>query len=144
MTLWAAFFALLLDRITKILAVKILLQGQSIKIIPGVFHFTLVLNRGAAFGIFKGQTALFIALSLLAIVFILIYTLRKRREDPLLSLSLGLVLGGAAGNLIDRIMFVYVIDFFDFRVWPVFNIADSCITIGMFFLMARAFLKPAD
>ena len=68
--------------------------------------------------------------SIIVIALILFYCLRYRYKDILLITSLGLILGGAIGNLIDRILFGYVIDFLDFRVWPVFNIADSSISIG--------------
>jgi signal peptidase II len=134
-----AFLVLALDRLTKIFVLNNMFQGQSVKVIPGVFHFTLVLNTGAAFGILKDQRAVFIALSVIVVAFIILYTLRRKTRDTLLSVSLGLILGGALGNMIDRIWFGHVIDFLDLRIWPVFNVADSCITIGTVILIVSVF-----
>lgn len=130
MTFLAAVSILILDRLTKFIALKNLAQGQSIKILQDIFHFTLVFNDGTAFGLWPGKTGFFILLSLAVIVFIIAFTRRKKFKDVILSASLGLILGGAIGNLIDRMTFGYVIDFLDFRVWPVFNVADSAITVG--------------
>lgn len=133
----AASAAYLLDRLTKLLAFSGLSDSQSITVIPNIFHITLVLNKGVAFGLLKDQKVLFISVSLLAILFIMVYASRHRAMGAILSSSLGLILGGAAGNLVDRIRFGYVIDFIDFRIWPVFNVADSCITIGTLLLAWR-------
>ena len=95
-------------------------------------HLTLVHNRGAAFGILKGQLYLFIFTTIIAII--LIYRSLKNTSCNLYRVSLWLILAGAAGNLIDRVRFGYVVDFLDFRIWPVFNIADSAITIGAILL----------
>ena len=73
-------------------------------------------------------------ISLIVIVMIAVYLIRSRSVERVLAISLGLILGGAAANLIDRVWLGYVIDFLDFRIWPVFNIADSCITIGTIIL----------
>ncbi len=118
-----------LDQLTKFLAVKYLLLNESYSLIKGLFHLSLIHNRGAAFGILKGQLSLFIAASVFAIA--LIYAgLKDARQSRIYRISLGLILAGALGNLIDRISYGYVIDFLDFRIWPVFNVADSAITIG--------------
>jgi len=122
---------LVFDQLTKIVVTKSLSLYQSIPVIQGIFHITLVHNRGAAFGILKNQVPLFIITSLLAIV--LIYHHLKRaayKKLSLMDMSLSFILAGAIGNLIDRIFLGYVVDFLDFRVWPVFNIADSAITVG--------------
>ncbi|HTY44890.1 MAG TPA: signal peptidase II [Patescibacteria group bacterium] len=126
---------LFLDQLTKFLADKTLALHQSIPIIRGVFHCTLVHNRGAAFGVLKNQTAVFIAAAVVAIF--LIYTHLRRQVSQgffMYRVSLCLILAGALGNLIDRIRYGYVVDFLDFRIWPVFNIADSAITIGAIIL----------
>ena len=122
---------LFLDQLTKFIATRQLYLHESVAVIKGVLHLTLVYNRGAAFGIFKNQILLFIVTSLTAIVFIVL-KLHKQHSRKLScqTVSLCLILGGAVGNLIDRIFFGYVIDFIDLRVWPVFNVADSAITIG--------------
>lgn len=121
-----------LDRLTKFFAVSNLSLHRTVPVIENVFHFTLVFNRGAAFGILKNQILLFIFTSLCAIVLIC-FQLRKNRnkKNTLQTLSLSFILAGAVGNLVDRLFLGYVIDFLDFRIWPVFNIADSAITIGV-------------
>lgn len=124
-----------LDQLTKFLVIHKLSLHQSIPVIKGVFYITLVHNRGAAFGILKNQVPLFIFTSIFTII--LIYKNLKENTKNKLSLysfSLSLVLAGALGNLIDRLFLGYVIDFLDFRIWPVFNIADSVITIGAILL----------
>lgn len=100
-------------------------------------HLTLVRNTGAAFGLFRDQTIIFILISAAAIIFIGFYLIKKKTSYYL---PLALILGGAVGNLIDRLRFGYVVDFIDLRFWPVFNVADSCITIGaviLFFVIIR-------
>ena len=131
----------IVDRLTKYLVLKNYSEGESVRVIPGVFHLTLVLNSGAAFGLFKGSGLIFTISSVLIIVLICVYIWRNECKDFLMLIALGLILGGAAGNLIDRVAFGYVIDFLDFRVWPVFNIADSSITIGAFILAVRLILN---
>ncbi len=129
-----------LDQITKIIATKALIPSCSIDVIKGFLYFTLVHNRGAAFGILKNQVPLFILTSLIAIALTYVQ-MRKNRSFGLYQLSLSLILAGAVGNLIDRIFLGYVVDFIDFRIWPVFNIADSAITVGAV-LLAWTILKP--
>ncbi|MDD5173855.1 MAG: signal peptidase II [Candidatus Omnitrophota bacterium] len=128
---------LLIDRLTKYILFRDLSEGESISVVPGIFHITLVLNSGAAFGLLKGRSAFFIVLTALVIVFICFYIIRGGCKDILTLIALGFILGGAAGNLIDRVLFGYVIDFLDFRIWPVFNIADASINIGAFILVIK-------
>lgn len=128
---FAAAFVFTADRLTKYFIIKSLALGQSIKVLPDIFHITLVYNDGAAFGVLRNCGSFFIIFSFAVIAFILLIVFRSTRLDLLTAVSLALILGGAAGNLIDRLKFGYVIDFLDFRIWPVFNIADSCITIGV-------------
>jgi signal peptidase II len=118
-----------LDQLTKYLITKSLALGKSIPVIQGVFNLTLVHNRGAAFGILKNQLPLFIVTAAVAIALIF-WSLKSNSHKKNYALSLSLILAGALGNLIDRLLYGYVIDFLDFRVWPVFNVADSAITIG--------------
>lgn len=123
------------DQFTKILASRSLSLNQSLPLIKGVFHLTLLHNRGAAFGILKDQSLLFIAISVFAVILIFsAWRDNKYKKHYFYDLSLALILSGALGNLIDRIRFGYVVDFLDFRIWPVFNIADSAITIGAIML----------
>ena len=124
-------FTLVLDQLTKYIIINQFSLHQSIPIIEDIFHFTYVQNPGAAFGILKGQTTFFIIVTIIAVVGI-IYLYNELEETGfLLYLALGLALGGIFGNLIDRIRFGYVIDFLDFRIWPVFNIADSAIVVAV-------------
>ena len=132
------------DQLTKLLATQNLLLNQSAPLIKGIFHLTLIHNRGAAFGILKNQTPLFIFISILAVI--LIYSAlrnNKYKKYSFYNISLALILAGALGNLIDRLRLGYVIDFLDFRIWPVFNVADSAITIGAI-LLGYAILKSPE
>jgi len=124
---------LFLDQLTKFLAARFLQLNNPLVLIKDFLNLSLVHNRGAAFGILKNQLFVFVIISLLAIALIL-YHLKDKKKSRLSSISLSLILGGAVGNLIDRLRFGFVIDFLDFRVWPVFNIADSAITIGVVLL----------
>jgi len=93
---------------------------------------TLIRNRGVAFGLLKGH-GLLVALGTAGIILMLIGSVlreKSSKESLKMRVSLGLILGGAIGNLIDRLRLGGVVDFLDFRIWPVFNVADSCITIG--------------
>ncbi|MDD3087397.1 MAG: signal peptidase II [Candidatus Omnitrophica bacterium] len=124
---------LALDQLTKLIVTANLTLQDSIPLIKGVFSLTLIHNRGAAFGIFKNQLHIFIFISLIAVA--LIYSmLKNNKSGKLYSLSLSLILAGALGNLLDRVFLGYVIDFLDFHIWPVFNIADSAITCGTLIL----------
>jgi signal peptidase II len=131
---------LVCDRLSKIAAERALSLYESAPVIKGVFHFTLVHNTGAAFGLLKNQLVLLIATSLLAVVLMSLSLHRVRSAPPVYRIALSLIFSGALGNLIDRVFMGYVIDFIDLRVWPVFNIADSAITIGAV-LLAFSILK---
>jgi len=141
MTFIAASIVFVLDRITKMAAVGNMSYGESIKILPGIFHITLVLNNGTAFGLLKGQNALLAVFSALAAIVIAFYAVTRKSAKTVVSLALGLILGGALGNLLDRVKLGYIVDFLDFRVWPVFNVADSCITIGIVLLLWNMLIK---
>ena len=130
-----------LDQLTKVLVTKNLLYNQSIPVIKGIFYITLIHNRGAAFGILKNQVPLFIFTSIFAIILIY-FELKNNRHKKSYSVYLSLILAGALGNLIDRLFLGYVIDFLDFRIWPVFNVADSAITIGAILLAFSILLEP--
>jgi len=118
-----------LDQLTKFVTVRSLSLNHPVSVIKGIFSLTLVHNRGAAFGILKNQVPLFVITSIIAVI--LIYSeLKSNRHRLTYSIALSLILAGALGNLIDRVLFGYVIDFLDFHVWPVFNVADSAITVG--------------
>ena len=120
----------LLDRVTKVVALGLLHEGRSIPVAPGALHITLVFNKGIAFGLFGKAATFVIPASMLTIALIGSYALGSHKGGHPAWISCGLILGGAIGNLYDRLRYGHVIDFLDFRVWPVFNIADSAITIG--------------
>lgn len=131
---------LIADQISKSILFSNLYLGESIPVIPNIFHITMVYNTGIAFGLFKNQTVLFSAVSFFVIALIIFSILdqRKRKEVSYVEIfALYLILSGAIGNLIDRFRLGFVVDFLDFRVWPVFNIADSAITIGVILILIR-------
>lgn len=123
------------DRFTKLAALGSLSPEESFKVLPDIFHITLVLNSGAAFGMLAGRAGLFVVLSAIVITVIILFGWRHKELSPSVAVSLGLIMGGAAGNLVDRVRYGHVVDFLDFRVWPVFNVADSCITVGVALLV---------
>ena len=140
---------LIIDQLTKFIVLKNFQPADSVPIIKNVFHITLVCNKGAAFGIFSEITgSLFIWISFVAVI-IIIFTFAffkkiafgnnpkqfSKKKSTLFFLSL--ILAGAIGNFIDRVRFGFVVDFLDFRIWPVFNIADSAITIGTILLILQ-------
>jgi len=131
------FVILLSDQASKFIFNKFLALNQTLPVINGFFHLTLVHNSGVAFGLFKGRVPLFIFTSLFAIVLIIMALRDKKdraegcaKKGRIYRIALVLILAGGLSNLIDRISLGYVIDFIDFRIWPVFNLADSAITIG--------------
>ncbi len=131
----AVLIVFIFDQSAKIYITKYFLLNQSVPIAKGVLYFTLVHNRGAAFGILRNQLPVFIFTAVIAIL--LIYLNLKKNKKKGLSLynfALSLILAGALGNLVDRLAFGYVVDFIDLRIWPVFNIADSAITAGAILL----------
>jgi signal peptidase II len=123
---------LLLDQASKFVVDNYMSLNQTIPLIEGVFHITYVRNPGAAFGILAGQRLFFVLVTIAVIVMLMVYA-RQVKENGLLQIAFGLQLGGAVGNLIDRLTHNFVIDYFDFRLisFPVFNIADTAIVIGV-------------
>ncbi|MBQ2014087.1 MAG: signal peptidase II, partial [Peptococcaceae bacterium] len=122
---------LVLDQLLKYWIRSNMTIGQSIPVISGIFHITYIENPGAAFGILANHRILFLLLTI-AITGIMVYLyLSLRNKKSLAALSLGLVISGAAGNFIDRFLRGTVTDMFDFQIWPIFNIADICICIGI-------------
>lgn len=137
-----SLFIIILDQASKAYISRNLFLGQSIPVIKNVFHISLVHNTGVAFGLFKGYGIFFVVLSFSIAAYIARYAIVNRHKDSFRKrMALSLILGGACGNLIDRLRFGHIVDFFDLRVWPVFNIADSAITIGMLFLIIELYCK---
>lgn len=121
----------MLDQITKYMIVSNMTEGMSIPIINQVFHLTFVLNPGAAFGMLEHNREFFIIMAIAVLMFV-VYMRKKILEEPLtVQIGIALFVGGALGNLIDRMKTGLVVDFFDFRIWPVFNVADIAICLGV-------------
>lgn len=140
-TVLAGLAVLGLDLLTKQLVLATMTLGQSIPVVPGLLHLTYVMNPGAAFGLLAGQRWLFTAISAGTILFILAYARRSEAQAGAWPYALGLIMGGAAGNLVDRLRFGSVVDFLDFfwqdYHWPAFNVADSAIVIGVGLLLLQ-------
>ena len=128
------------DQFAKLAAIAFLRGGESLPILPPVLYLSYVQNTGAAFGLFKGRQVAFIVCSALIMAWIIReFLVDGRRLDAWTRWGYALVLGGACGNLIDRVRLGYVIDFIELRnLWPVFNIGDSAITIGVTLLVWHA------
>jgi signal peptidase II len=126
-----AALVFLLDQVSKYLVRTTFQQGSSIPVIDNLFHITLVYNTGAAFGMLKAWPYLFVAVSILAVAIVNYILLKKRHVlRTWEKAALCFIMAGTLGNLADRIRLGCVVDFIDLRVWPVFNVADSFITIG--------------
>lgn len=131
----------LFDQITKTLVRSNLAYGESWPSEDWLVKITHVTNTGAAFGILQGQTIFLTVTAVIAIGAIIFYYAFPPLEHGLLRLALGLQLGGAAGNLLDRVRLGHVTDMFHFPHYPAFNIADSAIVIGLFVLVVFIFLN---
>ncbi len=140
----------LLDQVTKALVLRYLPLYHSVAVIPGFFDLTHVQNPGGAFGFLSAsdprlRRVVFLFISFLAVGLILWFYFKTPSTYPYLAGAFGMIFGGAAGNLVDRVRFGKVTDFFDFYVgnlhWPAFNIADSAITIGIGIFLLHLLLK---
>ncbi|OYV16304.1 MAG: signal peptidase II [Methylococcaceae bacterium NSM2-1] len=144
--LWLSLLAVILDQASKLAIAGSMHLYQSIQIVP-YFNLTYVHNTGAAFSFLSEaggwQRWFFAGLALVISVVIAVWLARLKQHETLLAVALSLVLGGAIGNLIDRLAYGYVIDFLDVYYqtwhWPAFNIADSAITLGVMLMLAESF-----
>lgn len=140
-----------IDRVTKLWIVAHIMPGRAIVVIPRVFRLTHVLNTGAAFSMFEGSTSpllvrnLLIGFSVIAVVIVLALIWKMGRSLSLTSVALALILGGAVGNMYDRIRYQHVVDFLEVHIvryhWPDFNVADSAIVVGACLLLLEM-LRP--
>ncbi|MBN3906964.1 MAG: lipoprotein signal peptidase [Nostoc sp. NMS1] len=139
----AAFIAFFLDQITKYWVVQTFGLGQTLPLLTGIFHFTYVTNTGAAFSLLSGKVEWLRWLSLGVSLVLIALALFGPTLNLWDQLGYGLILGGAMGNGIDRFVLGHVVDFLDFRLisFPVFNVADSFISIGIVFLLIASFQK---
>ena len=140
-----AIVGIIFDQVTKYLVVQnFAALGDTLPLWNNVFHFTYVINTGAAFSFFRGQVEILRWISLIVSLFLIIFIWYTPRLTLLEQLGYGLILSGAIGNGIDRFLFGYVVDFLDFRLinFPVFNLADVAINIGVLLLLIAAFTTP--
>ncbi|MDQ0245607.1 signal peptidase II [Bacillus fengqiuensis] len=130
-----AVFVIALDQVTKWMIVKQMEIGESIEIIPNFLYITSHRNRGAAWGILQGQMWFFYIITAIVIIALVLYIQRLKREERTLGVALGLMLGGAIGNFIDRVWRKEVVDFINTYIFtydfPIFNVADSALVIGV-------------
>ena len=137
-----AILGIIFDQITKYLIVQNFATiGDTLPLWQDVFHFTYVINTGAAFSFFQGQVEILRWISLIVSVILIIFIWYSPRLTLIEELGYGFILAGAIGNGIDRFLFGYVVDFLDFRLinFPVFNLADVAINIGVLLLLIASF-----
>ena len=136
----------LADRISKHLIVSSLKVGKSVTIIKNFFSITLAKNTGIAFSLLEGKIGIIILLTILVILLLLEMLKKENKEKE--KICYAVIIGGAIGNLLDRLLYGYVIDFLDFKIfgydYPIFNIADSCIVIGIILLLIISFTEKGE
>ncbi|GGD18853.1 peptidase A8 [Pontibacillus chungwhensis BH030062] len=130
-----AIVIILIDQLTKWIIDTQMKLLESIPVIEDVFYITSHRNKGAAWGMLEGQFWFFYIITTFVIVFVIYYIQKYTKDNPLLGISLGLILGGAVGNFIDRIFRKEVVDFLDVYIgsydFPIFNVADSALVVGV-------------
>lgn len=143
-----AFIVLVIDQFTKWLVVQNMEIRESIPVIEGFFYLTSHRNAGAAFGILQGQMWLFYIATIIVVGVVVYYIQVYGRENRLFGISLGLVLGGAIGNFIDRVLFGEVVDFLDVYIfnynYPIFNVADSALVVGVIMLIIHVIKEEKE
>lgn len=139
---------LIVDQITKILVVNSLVPGENIEIIKNIFSIIYTNNTGAAFSILLGKRIFLIVVAVLIIGVLLYYIKRNKIEKKIDIIALSFIIGGSLGNLIDRIIRGYVIDFISIKIgnynFPIFNVADILIVIGVFLLLLSSRRRQSD
>ena len=151
---WPALIVVAVDQITKLAVVNYIRVYDSVPVVAGFFNLVHVRNRGMAFGLMNQHKVdsgfyFLVGVTLVAIALLVLWSFKLRESDLLTCAGLSLILGGAIGNLIDRLRLHEVIDFLDFYFrsyhWPAFNVADSAITVGTFWIAIRLFFHhPSD
>ncbi|MEI4803019.1 signal peptidase II [Bacillus sp. NPDC077411] len=140
-----ALFVIAIDQVSKWIIVKEMELGESIPIIDNVLYITSHRNRGAAWGILENKMWFFYVITVIFVIFILFYMKKYAKTDKLLGISLGLILGGAIGNFIDRVVRKEVVDFIHTYIFsynfPVFNIADSALCVGVALIIIQTLLE---
>ena len=140
-TIIISIILLCIDQISKLLVVNLLTKTDSITIIKNFFYLTYINNDGAAFSILVGKRIFLILIAVLVIVMLISYIKKNNIQNKLELVSISLIIGGSLGNLMDRVVRGYVIDFLDFKIFnynfPIFNLADTFIVIGVFLLLLK-------
>ena len=132
----------ILDRATKFFILSHFEPGDSLAVWPGIFNLTRVNNTGAAFGLLRGYGWFLVVFSLICVIALIYFLTRGgMMQQPLKRTASLLIIAGALGNMTDRIAYGFVIDFLDFHVWPVFNIADTAISIGVALIIWTIFVE---
>lgn len=134
-----SLLGLIIDQIIKIVINSQMILNTSITIISNFFHITYVHNYGAAWSIFNGQRIFLVLIAVVTLISLYIFFLKDKDINKYEQISYGLIIGGILGNLLDRIIYGYVIDYLDFNIFgynfPIFNIADILITVGAFLMI---------
>lgn len=130
---------IIMDRVTKLWAIKTLLTGKDIVVIKNFFQFSYLENTGAAFGIFRDKLIFLTIITLIVVSGVIVYLFKFKPTSKLLRVSLALIISGAIGNLIDRIQYKYVVDYIlfhykDVYYFPTFNVADILVSVGTILL----------
>ena len=141
---WSILLAVIaIDQVTKGLVTRALVPGQSWPD-KGFFQITQARNSGTIFGLFQGQGFVLAIISFIAIAGLIVFFNSSSFRSRLLRLALGLMLGGAIGNLVDRIRLGFVVDFIHIGPWPIFNLSDSSIVVGIIIIAGTALFRPAE
>lgn len=139
-----SILTLIIDILTKQLVLNFMLEHQSLTVIKDFFSITFAKNTGVAFSLLEGKVPLIIIITSIIIIFILKY-IKTTNPNKYEIICYGLIIGGSLGNLIDRLIYGYVIDFLDFNLFgyafPIFNLADTAIVIGIFMLIILSFIE---
>ena len=137
--IYISIILLLIDQISKILVVKLIDINSSIELIKNFFYLTYTHNTGAAFSILTDKRIFLILIAVIILIVIFNYLRKNKTESKIEKIAFSLIIGGSIGNLLDRIVRGYVIDFLDFKIFgynfPIFNLADTFIVIGVFLLL---------
>lgn len=138
-----AFFIIIIDQLVKYWTLTQLDLYESLPGIPGVFDFFYIQNRGASWGILSGRMALFYLVTLVVVVYLLYLMYKTPNFQTLSHIAYGLLIGGALGNFIDRLLHGYVVDMFRllFISFPIFNVADMSLTVGVVILVVLVFVN---
>ena len=146
-TILISILTLVIDIISKQIVLNSMFEHQSISIIKNFFSITFTKNTGVAFSFLEGQIPLVVIITSIIIILILKY-IKTNKLDKYETICYGLIIGGAIGNLIDRVIYGYVIDFFDFNLlsysFPIFNIADIAIVVGVFILFILSIIESRN